>query len=272
MTRVACRQFAPRVDDPAATRTALAAALEEGAAARADILVLPELANSGYVFHDPGEARAAAEPADGPTLASWQAAAERDGMVICGGFCELGDDGRLYNSAAIVDASGVLAVYRKAHLWDRERDVFTAGSAPPPVVETAHGRLAAIVCYDLEFPEWPRVAALAGADLLLVPTNWPSDDFAHDVPMEVLRAMVAAATNHMFVAVCDRHGDERGVQWVAGTAIVDADGRLLAGPAGPGDALLVADVDLTVARDKGYGESNDVHADRRPELYGPLLD
>jgi predicted amidohydrolase len=273
VTRVACRQFAPRVDDRAATRAALAAALASGAAAGADVLVLPELANTGYVFAGAEEARAGAEPLDGPTLTAWHAAAARHGMVVCGGFCEAGDDGRLYNSAALVDATGVRAVYRKAHLWDRERDVFTPGAAPPPVVETEHGRLAMIVCYDLEFPEWPRVAALAGADLLLVPTNWPSDGpFGHDTPMEVLRAMVAAATNHMFVAVCDRHGAERGVEWVAGTAIAGTDGALLAGPAGPGDALLVADIDLAAARDKSYGASNDVHADRRPELYGPLAD
>jgi predicted amidohydrolase len=86
--------------------------------------------------------------------------------------------------------------------------------------------------------------------------------------MELLRAMVTAATNRMAIAVCDRCGRERGVDWVAGSAIAAADGWLLAGP--PDDAqpaLLVADVDLAAARDKAIGPRNDVHADRRPALY-----
>jgi predicted amidohydrolase len=87
--------------------------------------------------------------------------------------------------------------------------------------------------------------------------------------MEVLCAMVAASTNRMAVAACDRCGTERGVEWVAGTAIAGPDGWLLAGPpAAPEPALLVADVDLAAARDKALGPRNDALGDRRPALYG----
>jgi predicted amidohydrolase len=266
--RVAVHQLAPVIGDLEGNRARARAAIEAAADAGARIIVLPELAVSGYVFHDQDEARALAEPADGPTVAGWAELAAARGLVVVGGFAE--DAGRLYNSAAIVDASGLRAVYRKVHLWDREQLVFTPGDDPPALVDTPHGRIAAIVCYDLEFPEWVRLPALAGAELLCVPTNWPREPRPDgERPMEVLRTMVAAATNRMAIAVCDRCGDERGTSWVAGSAIAGADGWLLAGPPPrPEPALLTADVDLAASRDKAIGARNDALADRRPALYG----
>jgi predicted amidohydrolase len=267
--RIACHQLAPVVGELEANRERALAAIDAAAAAGAQVVVLPELVTSGYVFADAAEARSLAEPAGGPTLEGWTARAADRGLVIAGGFAELGDDGRVYNSAAIVDPSGVRAVYRKVHLWDREPDCFVPGDAPPPVVDTPHGRIGLIVCYDLEFPEWTRAAALRGAELLCVPTNWPRGPRPDgERPMEVVKTMAAAATNRMFVAACDRCGTERGVDWVAGTAIASPDGWLLAGPPEAAEpALLLADADLDTARDKSLGPRNDVLADRRPELY-----
>jgi 5-aminopentanamidase len=267
--RVACLQLAPAIGERDRNRALALAAIDAAAVAGAQVVVLPELVSSGYVFRDDAELRELAERADGPTLGAWARRAALHGLVIVAGFPELGDDGRLYNSAALVDPSGVRAVYRKAHLWDREQLVFTPGDAPPAVLDTAYGRIGVMVCYDLEFPEWSRAAALAGAELLCVPTNWPLEQRpAGERPMEVLRAMVTASTNRMAVAVCDRCGPERGVDWVAGTAIAGPDGWLLAGPAASDEpALVLADLDIAAARDKAIGPRNDVLADRRPELY-----
>ena len=269
MTRVAVHQLAPVLGDLEGNRARAAAAIEAAAAAGADVVVLPELVTSGYVFEGPDEAWPLAEPADGPTLQAWARLAAAHDLVIAGGFAELGEDGAtLYNSAALVDASGVRAVYRKAHLWDREPECFRPGDARPPVVDTPHGRIGLMVCYDLEFPEWVRAVALEGAELLCVPTNWPVEPRPDgERPMEVLKTMVHAATNRMAIAACDRCGAERGVEWVSGSAIAGPDGWLLAGPPGPEPALLVADVDLAATRDKALGPRNDVHADRRPALY-----
>ena len=269
MVRVACHQLAPVIGDLDGNRARALAALDAAAAAGARIVVLPELAASGYAFRDAAEARALAEPPDGPTVSGWAERAAAHDLVVVGGFAEAGDDGRVYNSAAAVDASGLRAVYRKVHLWDREPEAFTPGTAPPAVLDTPHGRIGVMVCYDLEFPEWVRAAALAGAELLCVPTNWPRGPRpAGERPMEVLRTMVSAATNRMAVAVCDRCGTERGVEWVAGTAIAGPDGWLLAGPpAAPEPVLLLADVDLVAARDKAVGPRNDALLDRRPALY-----
>jgi predicted amidohydrolase len=267
--RVACHQLAPVVGDLDGNRARALAAIEAAATAGAQVVVLPELASSGYVFRDAEEARELAEPADGPTLGGWAGAARAHGVVVVGGFAEAGDDGRLYNSAALVDAGGVRAVYRKAHLWDREQLCFTPGDERPPVLDTAFGRIGLMVCYDLEFPEWVRTVALRGAELLCVPTNWPRTPRpAAERPMEVLRAMVSASTNRMAVAACDRCGTERGVEWVAGSVIAGPNGWLLAGPPPEAvPALLLADVDLAAARDKAIGPRNDVLRDRRPALY-----
>jgi 5-aminopentanamidase len=267
---VACGQFAPRVGELAANRAAGLDVAARAAGQGARIVVLPELASSGYVFRDRAEARTLAEPVDGPTAAQWVALAGRLGITLVGGLCELGDDDLLYNTAVIVAGSGILAAYRKVHLWDTEKLVFTPGSQPPPVVTVGGARLAVMICYDLEFPEWVRRPALAGAQLLCAPTNWPLFPRpAGERPMEVVRVQASAAVNRMFIAACDRVGAERGVDWVGGSAIIDPDGWPLAGPV-PGDQerTLMAVCDLDAARDKRTSERNDVFADRMPQLYG----
>ncbi len=272
---IAVAQLAITVGEPGANRQAAAAAVAEAARAGARLVVLPELCDSGYVFGDaatPPAAEAAglaAPVTDSATLRQWRALAAEHGLLIVGGFCELGADGRLYNSAAAVDASGTRAVYRKAHLWDREKLVFTPGDAAPPVVDTELGRVAVMICYDLEFPEWVRLAALDGADLIAAPVNWPAVSApAGERPAEVIKAQAAAASNGVFVAVADRCRTERGVSWISGSVIAGPDGYPLAGPVlADRPAVLTAGCDLSRARDKSLAGDNDLLADRRPELY-----
>jgi 5-aminopentanamidase len=268
--RVACRQLAPTVGDVEANRRLTREAVREAVAAGAGLVVLPELSTSGYVFESPAEARACAEPASGPSLLGWAEEVARGDAVVIGGFCELGEDGALYNSAAVVDATGVLGVYRKAHLWDQEQLFFEAGNAAAPVLETSAGRIGVAVCYDLYFPEMARGLALRGAELIALPANLPRSPRPEERPMEVTLAMATAHLNHVFLALCDRCGPERGVEWVGGSVVCDEHGWVLAGPPpddGPG--LVVADCDFHRARDKAWNERNDVLGDRRPELYEP---
>jgi len=274
-TVIAVAQLAITIGEPDANRKAAAGAVAEAAAANAGLVVLPELCDSGYVFgadraKATAEASALASPADdSDTLRQWRSLAAEHQLIIVGGFCELGPDGRLHNSAALVDASGTRAVYRKAHLWDKEKLVFTPGDAPPPVIDTAIGRVGVMICYDLEFPEWVRLAALDGADLLAAPVNWPAAARpAGERPAEVIKAQSAAATNGIFVAVADRCQDERGVSWISGSLIAGPDGYPLAGPVlQDRPAVLTAACDLKRARDKSLDGDNDLLADRRPALY-----
>ncbi|VVO28579.1 (R)-stereoselective amidase [Pseudomonas fluorescens] len=269
-TVVACCQLAPKIGDLAHNRILTERAIRQAALQGAQVVVLPELVQSGYLFADRDEALSLAETVDGPTLQLWQALARELNLVIVGGFCERLPGDELANSAAMIDANGLRAVYRKAHLWDAEKDIFTAGDAPPPVVETLHGRLGMLICYDLEFPEWVRLPALAGADLLCAPVNWPDGPRPQtERPAEVLRVQANASVNRMFIAACDRYGHERGVGWVQGSVIVDADGYPLAGPAEQGgEQLLLATLNLAEARNKRISARNDLHLDRRPQLYG----
>ena len=271
---VAVAQVGITVGEVEANRAAAVDAVAEAAALGAGLVVLPELCDSGYVFSSAAEARELAAAVDGNvTLSQWRLLARDHGLVIAGGFCELGGDGLLYNSAAIVDGSGVRAVYRKAHLWDAEKTVFTPGDGPPPVVEFPFGRVGLMICYDLEFPEWVRLAALAGAELLVAPVNWPALAEApkDDQPPEVIKARANAAVNGMFVAVADRCGDERGVSWVSGSLIAAPSGATLAGPVlADRLAVLAAECDLSLARDKRVSAHNDLLADRRPDLYQAL--
>jgi predicted amidohydrolase len=267
--RVACQQIAPAVGDLEGNRQLTIDAISEALASGAQVVVLPELASSGYVFESVEEARACAEPATGPTLQAWSRAASDSDAVVVGGFCELGDDGLLYNSAALVDATGVVALYRKIHLWDREKLFFEPGPECAPVVETRFGRIGVQICYDLNFPEIARGLAVAGADLIVLPANLPEFPRPEgERPMEIVLAMASAHVNHVFFALCDRCGPERGVDWVGGSVVCDEWGWILAGPPpGSGPGLVLAECDFSRARDKAWNERSDVLGDRRPELY-----
>jgi predicted amidohydrolase len=268
-TRVACAQIAPTVGDLEGNRRLALEAVREGVGAGARVVLLPELVTSGYVLESWEEARSCAEPADGPALRGWAEEAAAGDAVVVGGFCELAADGLLYNSAAVVDAGGVLAVYRKIHLWDREQLFFEPGSEPAPVVETSVGRIGVGVCYDLNFPEVARSLALAGADLVALPANFPLHPRPEgERPIEVTLAMATAHLNRVFLAVCDRCGPERGTEWVGGSVVCDELGWVLAGPpADFGPGLVAADCDLARSREKTWNERNDVLGDRRPALY-----
>lgn len=269
MTIVAACQLRLAVGQVASNRAGARGAIEKAAAAGAELIVLPELVPSGYVFEDAAEARLLAETPEGQTLREWQELARRLNVVIVGGFCERGPEDALFNSAALIDSGQLRAVYRKVHLWDRETLIFTPGDQRPPVVDTTAGRIGMMICYDLEFPEWTRIAGLAGAEILAVPTNWPiSARPAYERPMEVVRAQAAASANRMFVVAADRCGEERTVAWVGGSVIVAPDGFPVTGPVvGDEEHTLIADLDLGTARHKKISPHNDVVADRRPDLY-----
>jgi predicted amidohydrolase len=269
VTRIICRQLAPILGDLDANIQLTLDAIRDAVECGAQVVVLPELALSGYMFTSTAEARAVAITAQHPVFAQWADAVRESGAVVVGGFAELGDDALIYNSAAVVCSTGTLAVYRKVHLWDKEKLVFTPGSLAPPVVDTSVGRLGVLICFDLEFPEMPRTLALGGAELIVTPTNWPLETVpAGERVPEVTVAMAAAYSNHVAIAACDRVGAERGQDWNGASCIIDEHGWVVATADQHGVAT--ADLDLSLSHDKRLSPLVDLFGDRRPELYGAV--
>ncbi|AMM22928.1 hypothetical protein AX769_22630 (plasmid) [Frondihabitans sp. PAMC 28766] len=271
MTVIACHQLAPTIADLPANLTLATTTVRESVAAGHRVIVMPELTLSGYMLTSTEEARGVAITREHAIFAVWsRLLAPIDAVVICG-FAEAGEDGHVYNSAAVVDSTGVLAVYRKTHLWDKEKLIFTPGASTAPVVDTPVGRLGILICYDLEFPEMTRSLALRGAELIVVPTNWPREVVPEGERVEeITKAMAAANTNHVAIACCDRAGLERGQEWNEMGTIVDEMGWVVA--SADKDGLTTADLDLTRARDKTVTPLCDSFGDRRPELYGAVTD
>lgn len=268
--RVAAVQTVPAFGDVTANVERTARAIRERQ--DADLVVLPELANTGYVFESRGEARDLAEPADGPTVEAWrEAAADADAWVV-GGFAERDGDA-LYNSAAVVSPDGLAGVYRKAHLWYREKLWFEPGD-DLPVYETPFGRLGVQICNDLWFPEATVAQARRGADLIALPTNWVPAASGGERPggwtVGVHLAVARASSSRVAFVCADRAGTERGVQFMGQSVVVDPDGLAAAGPApAEGEATLAADLDLADARRKTVTDHDHALADRRPDLYDP---
>jgi 5-aminopentanamidase len=287
---VAVCQLAPVLGDVEGNVARAVEAVRVACERGADLVVLPELVTTGYVFTDRRELTPLAERLSGASVSAFAEAAaalsREHGrpVVVVGGFAELDDDDVLRNSAFVVSAEAdgapaTRAVYRKAHLWDGETELFVPGDQPPAVVETPLGRIGVVICYDLEFPEWVRTVALQGIDVLCAPTNWPASPRpVGERPIEVTRAQASASIDRIFIAVCDRVGTERGVEWVGGSAVIHPDGHPLAvarfadsGQEG-GEQTLLATCDLAAARRKGTSPHNGVVTDRRPELYGAVTE
>lgn len=249
--------------------------LEAAAGKGAKLAVLPELCNTGYVFESRSEVRALAEEIpDGPSTQAWIEAAARLDLHIVAGIAERNGE-RFYNSAVIVGPSGYIGRYRKVHLWGEEALYFTPGDLGFPVFDTPVGRIGCQICYDCWFPESFRLAALQGAELMCVPTNWvpiPGQDPKREAMANIL-VMAAAHSNSLFIIAADRVGTERNQPFIGQSLIVGHTGWPVAGPASDSkEEVLVAEINLAEARRKrNWNDFNQVLRDRRTDVYDRML-
>lgn len=235
----------------------------EAAGAGARLLVVPEAFTSGYAV--PGVAEAA-QPADGAWHNAVAEIATEAGLAILYGFPER--EGELvFNSAALVDSDGAdLALHRKCHLYgDVDLSTYTPGEGFTALAELDGVRVGIAICYDVEFPETVRTLALAGADLVAVPT-------ALMRPFEVVARILVPARayeNQVYLAYANRSGSEGDLVYCGESCVVGPDGGDLA-RAGSGDELLLAEIDPARLADS---RADNTHlGDRRPELYGSLVE
>lgn len=268
---VACVQMEPvfaEVKHNVATSISM---IEEAAAQGANLIVMPELCNTGYVFASRTEAFSLAETVpEGYSTQAWLACAVRLQVYIVAGITERDGD-ILYNSAVILGPDGFIGRYRKVHLWGDEALFFTEGNLGFPVFKTPIGALACHICYDSWFPESFRLAALQGAEIICVPTNWvpiPGQDEKREAMANIL-LMAAAHSNSVFIAAADRVGVEREQPFIGQSLIVSYTGWPVAGPASSSrPEILLAEINLADAkRSRNWNDFNQVLRDRRPEMY-----
>ena len=272
---VACIQMQPAFGNVAANVAHSLEMIDRAASRGANLAVLPELANTGYMFASREEAFGLAETIpDGPSVAAWTERAVRHRMHIVAGIAERsGSD--LYNSAVVIGPEGYIGTFRKVHLWNEENLFFEPGNLGFPVFHTPIGRIGVAICYDGWFPESFRLCALQGADIVCVPTNWvpiPGQAEGREAMANVL-AMAAAHSNSIFIACADRVGVERGQPFEGQSLIVSYTGWPVVGPASrDAEDILIAEVDLGEARRRrNWNAFNQVLRDRRVDVYDEML-
>ncbi|MHA2211228.1 MAG: nitrilase-related carbon-nitrogen hydrolase [Candidatus Thorarchaeota archaeon] len=257
--RLAVGQMAPMIGDMNGNMKKMQEILVSASDNKVDILVLPELINSGYVFDSHDEANSLSEQIpDGDFSKILQKWSEGGGLVVAG-LCEI-SNGKLYNSAGVF-ANGIhLTTYRKIQLFDKEKEWFVAGNEEPPVINHNGNRFGVMVCFDWAFPEISRILALKGAQVILHPANLV-------LPFCPDAMITRSIENRVFTATSGRIGEERDVRFIGGSQITTPKGEILSRMEEGHSGLLWADVELTEADNKTLTKRNDVLADRRPELY-----
>jgi predicted amidohydrolase len=262
MLRVGFVQSAPTFGDLSGNRERLLATLQT---LEADLVVVPELCQSGYVFTSAGEARQLAEliPA-GPTSQALLEVAARRNMTIVAGICEVDGD-HLYNAAAVFGPGGHIDTYRKVHLFKEEKRWFEPGNTPFRVLDLGDVRIGVMVCYDWRFPEATRTLAIQGADIVTHPAN-----LVLPYCQEVMRAR--CIENRIFAITANRVGtdarpDGRRETFTGQSQVVDPEGEVLVRASVDGIESAVVEIDPMLARRKSINEHNHLVRDRRPEFY-----
>ena len=271
--RIAGVQMDFQLADVAGNLARMIAKVRQTRAAGADLAIFPECALTGYCFSSIDEARPYAESIPGPSVLAMSAICEELGGSVVFGMLEC-DGSKVFNALALVGPDGLIGSYRKIHLPFLGVDMYTDfGDRPFAIHEIDGVRIGMNICYDGGFPEPARCLALMGADLIVLPTNWPpgaepAADFAINT-----RAM----ENTVYYAAVDRVGVERGVPFIGKSRICDPLGKTLAVADHTDEAILYADIDVSRSRNKhlirkaGINEVNRI-ADRHPEMYRKLIE
>jgi predicted amidohydrolase len=231
----------------------------------ADLVVLPELFNTGYRFKSAAEARRLSEPVPGGyTTSRLVEAAKASGKFIVAGLAER-KASRLYNSAVLVGPRGLLGVYRKAHLFWHEKDFFTPGPGPFRVFRAGGARVGIMICFDWVFPEAARALALKGAEIICHPSNLV---LPHCPDAMVTRCI----ENRVFAVTANRVGTEERIRgerlkFIGQSQVVGPDGKILCRASKGRREARAVRVEPTRARDKMITPKNHIFRDRRKRLY-----
>ena len=261
------------IADPAANLETLRKYVAVESAAGSQLIVFPECVVSGYCFQSLEEAIPNAQPVDGAfTQSAIQLCREFDCSIVFGMLELVGND--VFNTAVLVGTQGIAGSYRKVHLpWLGVDRFTTPGDRPFEVIEIDGLRIGMLICYDAGFPEASRSLALDGADLIVLPTNWPPG--AEQLAEYAINTR--AMENSVYFVAANRVGQERGFEFIGFSRICDPAGRTLAVGDHQNECVLRASVDPARARKKRFTRVPKEHmidrmADRRPEMYSRLCE
>jgi predicted amidohydrolase len=234
-----------------------------------DLLVIPELANSGYVFADKKELEQVAEeiPTGYFTQKLIELAKEKDGYLVSG-VCEKKGDIFL-NSSVLIGPEGFVAKYRKIHLFDREKLFFKPGDGPFKLYEIRGMKVGLLICWDWIFPEATRILAIQGMDLL-----------AHSVNLVLSFCQNAMITrsieNRIFTITSNRIGlevnEEFSLHFKGDSQVTTPDAKRIAQASTDKEEVQIVDINVEDARNKWLSDGNHIFKDRRPEMYNKLIE
>jgi len=232
--------------------------------AKADLLVLPELFSTGYLFLNEEELRRSAETIpDGSTVSKFLELAKRDNINLVFGIAERTDD-KLFNTSVLVTTKGECFVYRKLHLFDREKYLFSPGDKELEVFDIGEAGIGMMICFDWIFPEVARSLALKGADIICHPSNLI---LPHCQDAMVTRCI----ENRVFAITSNRIGTEKRqkeeLTFTGRSQIVDPKGRVLVQANAEEEKLCIIEIDPFLAKDKKVTPNNHIFEDRRTDFY-----
>ena len=236
-----------------------------------DLTVFPECTLTGYCYSSFDEAfENAVDPGDQVIRDITKCCRDLQTATVIG-FIEKSDD-KIFNTVVLIDGGGIQSTYRKTHLPHLGVDRFTTpGDAPYQVAALGDTRIGLLICYDCSFPEPTRILSLEGADIIVLPTNWPPGSGATADLVPNARAF----ENHVYFVVANRIGQERDFEFIGKSKICAPNGTTLAFANHEGEAVLCSTLYPATARQKhlvAVPDEHEVHRidDRRPELYGRI--
>ncbi|ASJ10403.1 acyltransferase [Thermococcus sp. P6] len=261
--KIAYVQMEPLFLEPERNYSRAEELIREAADRGAELIVLPELFDTGYNFESREEVEeVAGEIPDGPTTEFLMELSRELGVFLVAGTAEKDEKGRLYNSAVVTGpiGSSYIGKYRKVHLFHRERLFFSPGDLGFRVFNTGTAKIGVMICFDWFFPESARTLALKGAEVIAHPSNLVMPYAPRAMPIRALE-------NRVYTITANRVGEERGLRFIGKSTIASPRAEVLAMGSEDSEEVGVVDVDLSVARDKRLNDINHIFRDRRPEFY-----
>ncbi len=263
--QTACSQFKPEFG---AAKNNIDKICTDVETANVDLLVFPELATSGYEFENRKELQSLAiDTESSDLLTQIKSASSATKTWIIFGFPERSGD-KAFNSSALIEPDGGVHIYRKIHLFDREKNLFDPGDRPLEVIDTPIGRLGMMICFDWIFPEATRILAIKGAQLICHPSNL--------VLAFCQKAMFARSVeNGVFTLTCNRIGTEartdREMTFTGQSQILSNRGAVLAQAGEDSEEIIKAQFDPADANNKNLTPLNHILEDRRVGMYDVLV-